>query len=319
MRRFAAEAVLAYKAANIFGADGAMLDLKSLVYFIAVAEDLHFSRAADRLHVAQSALSVRIRQLEDRLGARLFARSKRSAVRLTQAGELFLAEARRVVQAAEQAESVGRRAGQGEVGHVAIGFVASAVFSGLLPGLLRRFRGMHPDVEVEISEMETPRQFAMIEDGLIDIGIVRARSDPPAGVKLHVLRREKMHVLLPADHPLAAADRIALNELSRETLISPHFDALTGFGNMLARLSGRDGFAPAAIRPVRDFLTVVGLVGGGYGVALVPDAVRRLAGDDVVMRPLDGADDLEAPLSLAYADRQPGPAVAAFLECARAD
>ncbi|MGH6781656.1 MAG: LysR substrate-binding domain-containing protein [Sphingomonadaceae bacterium] len=294
-----------------------MLDIKSLSYFIAVAEDLHFSRAADRLHVAQSALSVRIRQLEERLDARLFVRSKRAAVRLTQAGELFLAEARRVVQAAEQAETVGRRAGQGEIGHVAIGYVASAIFSGLLPELLRRFRQAHPDVEVRLTEMETPRQLAMIEDGLLDIGLVRSRSDPPPGVRLAVLRRERMHVLLPADHRLAAAERIALTQLSGETLISPHFDALSGFGGMLTGLANRDGFTPGLIRPVRDFLTVVGLVGGGYGVALVPDAVRRLAGDDVVLRPLDGADDLEAALSIAHAERVRGPVVEAFLRCAR--
>lgn len=291
-----------------------MLDIKSLSYFIAVAEDLHFSRAADRLHVAQSALSARIRQLEDRLGAPLFTRGKRAAVRLTEAGELFLVEARRTVQAAEQAENVGRRAGQGAIGHVAIGYVASAIFSGLLPELLRRFRAEHPDVEVRLTEMETPRQLAMIEDGLLDIGLVRARHDPPAGVRLTVLRRERMHVLLPAGHRLAASARVALADLSGETLISPHFDALSGFGGMLAGLARRDDFTPGPIRPVRDFLTVVGLVGGGYGVALVPDAVRRLAGDDVVLRPLDGADDLEAALSIAHAERPRGPTVAAFLK-----
>lgn len=294
-----------------------MLDVKSLTYFIAVAEDLHFSRAADRLHVAQSALSVRIRQIEERLDVRLFTRGKRAAVRLTEAGDLFLVEARRAVRAVEQAESVGRRAGQGELGHIDIGYVASAIFSGLLQDLLRRFRAVRPDVAVRLFEMETPRQIAMVEDGLLDVGLVRSRDDPPPGVAIETLRRERMHVLLPAGHRLAAGDRVALADLAGETLISPHFDDATGFGGMLAGLAGREGFAPAEIRPVRDFLTVMGLVGGGYGVALVPDSTRRIAGDDVVLRPLDGAGDLEATLSIITPTRARSPIVTAFLACTR--
>jgi len=294
-----------------------MIDVKSLAYFVAVAEDLHFSRAADRLHVAQSALSVRIRQLEETLGARLFTRGKRAAVQLTEAGELFLVEARRALGAVRQAEDVGRRAGQGEVGHVAIGYVASAVFSGLLQELLRRFRLERPDVEVRLSEMETPRQLAMIGDGLLDVGLLRFRDDPGPEVRMAPLRRERMHVLLPAGHALTAGDRVTLASLSGEIFVTPQFDEMSGFGNMVATLEGRDGFAAGAIRRVRDFLTVMGLVGGGYGVALVPDAVRRIVGDDVVLRPLDGAGDLESVLSIASARRPRSPAVAAFIACAR--
>lgn len=294
-----------------------MIDVKSLAYFVAVAEDLHFSRAADRLHVAQSALSVRIRQLEERLGARLLTRGKRAAVQLTEAGELFLVEARRALGAVRQAEEVGRRAGQGEIGHVAIGYVASAVFSGLLQDLLRRFRSIRPDVELRLSEMETPRQLAMIGDGLLDIGLLRSRDDPGPDVRMAPLRREQMHVLLPAGHVLAAVERIALADLSGEPLITPQFDEMGGFGSMVAMLDGRDGFAAGPIRRVRDFLTVVGLVGGGYGVALVPDAVRRIVGEDVVLRPLDGAGDLESVLSIASAARPRSPAVETFIACAR--
>lgn len=294
-----------------------MIDVKSLTYFVAVAEDLHFSRAADRLHVAQSALSVRIRQLEERLGARLFTRGKRAAVQLTEAGQLFLIEARRALSAMRQAEEVGRRAGQGEIGHVAIGYVASAVFSGLLQQLLRRFRAVRPDVEVRLSEVETPRQLALIGDGLLDIGLLRARDDPGPDVRMTPLRREQMHVLLPADHPLAGGERVTLAGLSGETFITPQFDEMSGFGNMVATLEGREGFVAGAIRPVRDFLTVVGLVGGGYGIALVPDAVRRIVGDDVVLRPLDGAGDLGSTLSIASAARPRSPAVQAFIACAR--
>lgn len=294
-----------------------MMDAKTLIYFVAVAEDLHFSRAADRLHVAQSALSVRIRQLEERLGARLFTRGKRAAVQLTEAGELFLVEARRALAALRQAEEVGRRAGQGEIGHVAIGYVASAVLSGLLQDLLRRFRALRPDVELRLSEMETPRQLAMIGDGLLDIGLLRSRDDPGPEVRMTPLRRERMHVLLPAGHGLAGCERVALAALAGETFVTPQFDEMSGFGSMVAMLEGRDGFTPGPIRRVRDFLTVVGLVGGGYGVALVPDAVRRIVGDDVVLRPLDGAGDLESTLSIASARRPRSPAVAAFIGCAR--
>ena len=118
-----------------------MLDVRQLRYFVAVAEDLHFTRAADHLHVAQSALSLQVQQLEAQLGTRLLARSKRSAVALTDAGILFLIEARRALEQMERAEAVGQRAGRGELGHVAIGYVASAAISGVLSSTIQAYRG----------------------------------------------------------------------------------------------------------------------------------------------------------------------------------
>jgi DNA-binding transcriptional LysR family regulator len=152
-----------------------MLDIRQLRYFVAVAEDLHFTRAADRLHVAQSALSTHVKQLEAQLGTRLLARSKRSAVALTDAGILFLIDARRALGQVERAEAAGRRARRGELGHVAIGYLGSAAFSGVLSTAIRAFRAQKADVTLHLAEMWTPMQLAAIAEGRQDVGFLRSR------------------------------------------------------------------------------------------------------------------------------------------------
>jgi DNA-binding transcriptional LysR family regulator len=142
-----------------------MLETRQLRYFVAVAEDLHFTKAADRLHVAQSALSEQVKQLEVQLGARLLARSKRSAVTPTDAGAFFLVEARHALEQVERAEAAGRRAGRGELGHVAIGYGASAAVSGVLSSAIRAYRSRRADVTLHLDEMRAPQQLAAITEG----------------------------------------------------------------------------------------------------------------------------------------------------------
>ena len=161
-----------------------MLDTRQLRYFVAVAEDLHFTKAADRLHVAQSALSTQVKQLETQLGARLLARGKRSAVALTEAGVLFLVEARRALEQVERAEAAGRRAGRGELGHVAIGYVPSAAVSGVLSSAVRAYRAQRSDVILQLDEMESPKQLAAIIESRLDVGLIRARKVGLSGWRL---------------------------------------------------------------------------------------------------------------------------------------
>jgi DNA-binding transcriptional LysR family regulator len=201
-----------------------VLDTRQLRYFVAVAEDLHFTKAADRLHVAQSALSTQVKQLETQLGARLLARGKRSAVALTEAGVLFLVEARRALEQVERAEAAGRRAGRGELGHVAIGYVPSAAVSGVLSSAVRAYRAQRSDVILQLDEMESPKQLAAIIESRLDVGLIRARKDYPDGVSATVIKQERLLLALPADHRLAQAREVEVLEvgaLSKETLILP--------------------------------------------------------------------------------------------------
>src|SRR4051794_3298033 len=179
------------------------MELRHLRYFVAVAEELHFGRAAERLRIAQSALSTQIQALERHLGARLLQRSKRSSVALTDAGALVLKEARRTLRQAERTELVGRRARRGELGRVEIGYVVSAALAGVLSSIVPAFRRDHPMVDIHVRELATPRQIDELAEGRLDGGLLRPRPRYPLGIVAVRLLREPLMIALPEGHPLA--------------------------------------------------------------------------------------------------------------------
>jgi DNA-binding transcriptional LysR family regulator len=288
-----------------------MLDIKQIRYFIAVAEDLHFSRAADRLHIAQSALSTQIKQLEAELGARLIARKKRAAATLTDAGELFLIEARRVLEQVQRAEAAGRRAGRGELGHVEVGYVPSVAFSGLIPKAILEFRKQRPDVALHLAALESPMQLEAIAEGRLDIGFIRPRPSYSPGVTAEVLRQEKLLLAMPAGHPLTTSDD--MTSLSHETLIVPQFDERADFSEYVADFVSSVQVPPENMQRVRDFLTALILVAGGRGVALVPESLRGISMANVAFRPI-GKHGRTIGLAVAYRANESAPAVRAFIE-----
>lgn len=296
-----------------------MLDTRQLRYFVAVAEDLHFTKAADRLHVAQSALSTQVKQLETQLGARLLARGKRSAVALTEAGVLFLVEARRALEQVERAEAAGRRAGRGELGHVAIGYVPSAAVSGVLSSAVRAYRAQRSDVILQLDEMESPKQLAAIIESRLDVGLIRARKDYPDGVSATVIKQERLLLALPADHRLAQAREVEVLEvgaLSKETLILPQFGQHEGFTDYVTDFVAAVQSMPEQVYPVRGLPTALSLVGAGVGVALVTESWRSFAMANVVYR---GIVDFErvVDMVLAHRTRESAPAVLAFVEACK--
>ena len=179
------------------------MELRHLRYFVAVAEELHFGRAAERLRIAQSALSTQIQALERHLGVRLLQRSKRSSVALTDAGMLVLEEARRTLRQAERTELVGRRAGRGELGRIEIGYVVSAALAGVLSSTVSSFRRNHPAVDIRVQELATPRQLDELAAGRLDVGILRPRPRYPVGILAVRLLREPLMIALPQDPPFA--------------------------------------------------------------------------------------------------------------------
>lgn len=291
-----------------------MLDTRQLRYFVAIADDLHFTKAADRLHVAQSSLSTQVQQLEAQLGARLLARRKRSAVSLTDAGVLFLVEARRALEQLERAEAVGRRAGRGEIGHVAIGYSPSAAVSGVLSSAIRAYRVQRSDVALHLAEMESPEQLAAIIESRLDVGFIRPLKDYPDGISASVIRQERLLLALPADHRLA--DEVAAVEvrvLSDETLIVPQLEEDSGFTAYVPDFLAAVQPKPEQIYPVRGIPTALSLVGAGVGVALVSESWRSLAMANVVYREIVDFERLVI-LVLAHRTRESAPAVLAFVE-----
>ena len=264
------------------------LDLRQLRYFVAVAEAQHFGRAAERLNIAQPALSMQVAALERHLNARLFDRTHRR-VALTEAGILFLVEARATLRQAEQAERVGRQAGRGETGLVHLGYVGSAPFSPAMTRLLQRLRTDDPGIELQLAQMSAAAQLAGLATGEIDLGLVRSPLEP-----LHhtlgalALGDEPLVLVLPVEHRLAAT-RVGLADLEDEAFINYAPQGDTGLFTLVRTACGAAGFLPRVVQTVPQVTTIVCLVAAGLGIALVPESVGRLALPEVVFRPLADA------------------------------
>lgn len=293
------------------------MELRALHCFEVLAEELHFARAAERLGLAQSGVSRLIAGLETDLGGKLFNRGKRSQVSLTTTGSLFLPEARAILRQAEKGESLGRRAARGEVGRLEIGFVASAAWDGTVSALVRRYHAAAPGVEIQLREMETPRQLEDITAGRLDIGFLRARADYPVEVKVARLKRDSLLLALPAHGALARAPVLTPPMLKAQKFILPHFGEEAGFLARLQTLGTAGGFTPEFLTPVRDFITVLTAVAAGLGLGLVPEPANSLGLPGIVLRKVEGIT-LNSELMLASRRAETSPAVRQFLAKARA-
>jgi DNA-binding transcriptional LysR family regulator len=293
------------------------MDRRQLRCFVTVAEELHFGRAAERLHLAQSAISLQVQKLEAELGVRLLNRGKRAAVSLTSAGGLFLTEAVAALRQLERAERIGRLSGRGEIGQIEVGYVASAVMCGVLPSCLGRFRLARPAVNVRLKPLETPEQLAALSEGVIDVGFVRPRSRYPAGVSTRLVHREPLLLALGADHPLAAERALLPSSVAGETFVIPVSEEAAGFDASVATLQDLGGALRRPARQVSDFVTVLALVSAGYGLALVPRSMQALGVQNVAYRAIDGYSEA-AELVLAWRASEVSPAVRAFVaQCLR--
>jgi DNA-binding transcriptional LysR family regulator len=289
------------------------MELRHIRYFIAVAEECHFGRAAERLHIAQPPLSQQIKQLEAELGVQLLVRSTRR-VELTQAGERYLERARAIVAGVEEAGREAVRVAAGEVGRVSLGFVGSTTYE-LLPRLTRVLRQELPLVELDLhGEMLTPDQVAGLHDGTLDLAFLRPPVRDP-DLRLKVLRREPLVAVLPEAHPLAALEAVPLPDLRAEpfvSFLSQHrsvtFDAV--FDACLAA-----GFEPDVRQEVAETSTLVSLVAAGLGVALVPESVQHLRVTGAVYRPLEG-EPAGIELAVARRAREDSPHIGRILALA---
>jgi DNA-binding transcriptional LysR family regulator len=286
-------------------------ELRHLRYFVTLAEERNFSRAAERLGIAQPGLSQQILNLEALLGTPLLDRSRRS-VQLTLSGQVFLQEARKTLAQADAALAAVRRAGRGETGRISIGYVASAAYAGVLTASLAGFRATHPEVELQLTEMEMSLQLAAIAGGALDFGYIRPPVAVPDGVVTICVLREPLVVALGAAHALAGHDAIPLPGLREETFIAPRQAADVGFHHNAVAACRESGFEPTISATGRDFTTIASMVAVGLGVALVPRSLTCLQLPGLVYRPVTGSTTT-SDLAVAYRRSEPAPAVRAFI------
>jgi DNA-binding transcriptional LysR family regulator len=275
------------------------LELRHLRYFVAVAEELNFTRAAERLHIAQPPLSTQIRQLEEELGAQLFEREKRR-VFLTQAGREMLDRARAILAAAEEAKKAARRAAVGETGELHLGYAASAMFTEVLPGVIRRFQKRLPHIQLHLHEMPSMEQLYAVHNRELDVGIVR-RPDvaTPAGVRIEEWYRAPLVAAIPKAHPLAKRESLRFADLKDEPLILFPRDSGIGLYWRVVDLCVKAKFRPRIARETRDYAIMIGLVAAGVGIAVVPTDTQCIRLEGVAYRPLQGKDAVSA-LQLAF-------------------
>ena len=273
------------------------MELRHLRYFVAVAEERHFGRAATRLHMAQPPLSQQIRNLEAELGVVLLRRTTRR-VDLTAAGEAYLARAREILASVDQAGAEAGRVAEGLVGRVVIGCVGSATYS-VLPALARTLRRELPGIDFAFrGEMLVPDQVAALLAGRIDLALLRPPVDE-AALRVTTLRRESLIVALPEAHPLAARDRLTVSDLRDEELIVHVGRGRSVMHGVVTALCREAGFEPKVRHEVAETSTLVTFVAAGLGVAVVPEPVAALGVAGATYRPLDGS----ARVDLAAATR----------------
>jgi DNA-binding transcriptional LysR family regulator len=262
------------------------MELRHLRYFVAVAEELNFRRAAERLHISQPPLTTQVRQLEEEIGAKLLERNSHH-VALTAAGNLFLESCRRLLRDAEEAAQAARRASRGETGRLSIGFVPSLAY-GVMPSLLRHYRQHFPHVELNLAEMHTANQLAELVARRLDVCLIGSGlpEDHPE-LESVVVVEEPLVAALPEDHRLARRRTIPLPALAKEEFLVASRQKPTRYNLWLIELCQKFGFEPKIAQQTHQrTTTVLNYVAAGFGVAVVPAQFSRVPTSGVVFVPL---------------------------------
>lgn len=289
------------------------ISLRHLRYFIAVAEELHFSRAARRLNVSQPPLSQQIRQLEEIVGAALFVRTSRR-VQLTSAGLAFLDGARRSLAEVARTLAAAQRAGHGERDMLRVGFTDSAALGGLVE-MLREYRSKYPDVHLDLIEGSSHEQLEALERDTVDVALVRGPV-ASATARTIVVRREPFVVGLPDDHPLTRRRVVPLSALRRQPFVSFPRHVAPAYHDTLTAMCRQAGFSPDVRQECIEYQTMLSLVAAGLGVTVVPTSIRNLGRTGVAFRSLGGTKAM-AELTLLYRPSQQSRALEAFITIAR--
>ncbi|KFK94677.1 MULTISPECIES: LysR family transcriptional regulator [unclassified Serratia (in: enterobacteria)] len=266
------------------------IELRHLRYFVAVADELHFGRAAERLRISQPPLSQQIQALEERVGARLLARNNRN-VGLTQAGEMFLKEAYQILDQLNRAAEKAARLERGEIGELMIGFTSSAPFISAVSRSLRAFRQLSPNVHIKMREINTKQQLEPLLNGELDLGVMRNTRLPDA-LQHQLLLREPLLAVVPNEHPLTLMEsgRLRFSDLAQEPFVFFSREVGTALYDEILALLANAGVIPYITQEVGEAMTIIGLVAAGLGISILPMSFSRVRIDGVTYLPLAEPD-----------------------------
>lgn len=284
-------------------------------YFQALCEELNFTRAAERLHMAQPPLTRQIRALEDDLNTALFVRTGKG-VELTAAGQALLDEVPNILSLTQRARERTLRAGQGLTGQLDVGLFGSGVLD-VIPRLLAAFHRVRPEVRIELHNLTKNKQLQALHERRLTIGFNRL-VPPDPGIEVQTVLREKLVVGLPETHPLCAREEITLRDLDGEPMIVYPNAPLPGLAQEIATAFHREGTRLNVVQSVEDVLTCVALVAGGFGACITTQSATSLRLPGVVYRPLRSRHLRDIELSCLYRSDDPSPVLAAFLDVVRA-
>lgn len=288
------------------------MELRHLRHFVALAEEEHFGRAAERVFVVQQALSNSVRNLEEEVGVPLVLRTTRR-VQLTPAGQEFLVGARETLALAGQTVERARRAARGEVGRLTVGFVSGLAFGGL-PEIVRRFRELYPNVSVDLRELTAQEQESSLRGGQIDVGLMLLPVRAP-NLDSRPLWRQPLVAALPTGHPLARKRRLKISDLAPEPFVFfPRQLRATYFDQVMRWCAGA-GFTPNVVQEAIEIPTLLSLVAAGVGVFLPIEFFNRLSLPGVVYRPVEDAPLVDI-MAVWRRDEGRNPVVRAFLSVA---
>lgn len=289
------------------------MDLRQIRYFLVLATELNFTRAASRLHISQPPLTRQIQQLEAAMGVVLFERTTRG-VALTEAGAVFLDEARKIVALTDQATHKTRLAHTGQLGRLDIGIFGSAILN-VIPTLLIELRKTHPDIVISLQNTTKIQQIEAVREKRLDIGFNRVYPDVP-DLKVETVMMENLFVATPRDHPLARRRVLAVRDLVNQPLILFPNNVRPTFADNVVALCRDEGFAPLVAHEVEDVMTCIALVSAGLGLAVVPESTVNLQLPGVRYHLLRSAN-AKIDLSCVYREDNGSPALAVFLDMVR--
>jgi DNA-binding transcriptional LysR family regulator len=276
------------------------IETRLLRYFVAVAEEQHFARAAERLGITPPTLTSQIQKLERDLGARLLRRKGNTKVIVTEAGQRFLADAREALRRVEQATANARQAGRGELGRLELGFMTWLAGAGLLRGWIGAFQEAHPTIDIAMRRLAPVPQISRIVGKELDAGFVRTPNKYPPGLRGFEICREPLALALPSEHPLARHGAISPAMLVREAFVTTTPELDLGFFGHIQAIARSGNFIPRVVKRQDDFITVLTYVALGCGIAVVPGVMKTMNFADVVFRNIAADPVPRASIAFVY-------------------
>ncbi|MBD2614935.1 MAG: LysR family transcriptional regulator [Nostoc sp. ZfuVER08] len=287
------------------------MELRHLRYFIAVAEELHFSKAAERLHIAQPPLSQQIQQLEAQLGVELFHRKTKRQVQLTEAGQVFLQEAYQLLAQLQKAIELTQKIGRGEKGQLRIGFTSLVTYN-LLPLILRQFREQFSEVELILQELTTTEQERSLQESRIHIGFAHPPLEDNT-LNQKCIQQEALIVALAETHSLAERENISVSSLVNENFIMFPRHLGSGLYDQIVSLCQQGNFSPKVTQEAIQMQTIIGLVSAGMGIAIVPSSLQNLQRNGVVYRSFEEKTPL-VETAIVWREEDITPVLRKFLQ-----